>query len=75
MAGALRSGCEGRASLETLLDDRPLLNEGNAVLDPVDHDFGTNGHWSLAQRPGRNSKLPAEELVGNFASAAGGDIL
>ena len=29
--------------LESLLDDGPLLDEGNAVLDSVDHDLRTGG--------------------------------
>ena len=75
MADALCSGCENRANLETLLDDRPLLDESNAVFDSVDHHFGTDGHCPLAQRAGWNLKLPPEELVGYFASATGGNLL
>ena len=53
-AGPLCAGSENPTKLEALFDDGPLLDKRNAVLDPVDHHFLTDGQWFLAQRSGGN---------------------
>src|SRR6267378_5364295 len=75
MADSLCAECQDRVKLEALFDDGPLLDEANAVLDPVNHYLRTDGQRSLAQRACRNSELPAQIVVCDLTRTTGQNLL
>jgi hypothetical protein len=63
----LCAGCEGAGHLEALLDDSPILDVSDTVLDPVDHHIRISGQQLRAQSPGRQPNSSPQVFLRDFS--------